>query len=252
MTLRRFCYDFMVPALVVILLTLVSALVADLGKETQARTKVYPQIATILDNRLKSGFEMFAPAARNLNALSEETYYDQVAAVKATNADLKAFYDLIWDTRAHLYGGEDSQKQTVPGILPEARGLVVDIRAEVADFMKTTQAATAAIDGLSGETKLDLQALRTVLSTVDDSISTLDDQIANNGEAIEAAVDAVIRAVNSANALLSDPNVKATIAHVEGSAESLDDLMRPWRKAGNRVLAVLKFLLDKFKFTRPL
>lgn len=252
MTIRRFCYDVLAPALAVTLLFFALVFGVSLGHrlilETQARTAMYPEITKTLDSQLTATRLMFKPLADNMIALSSDTYDDQVAAIKTANADTMAVYNLIFDLRANLFGGEGSDKKAKIGIAPETLALLDDARSFVADLRTTNQALATSIVTLTGESAAALRALTGALARVDAATAEVEKQVAANGRASAAAIESLESAIKSADKLISDPDIAATLSHVEGSAESLDDLMRPWRKAGNKVLAVLKFLAGRFTY----
>jgi hypothetical protein len=144
----------------------------------------------------------------------------------------------------------------------EVHAVVVDARPQVDETLRALasaaregalMAADARVDlarltaGASG----DLERLDAALAAVTNLAAELQRQIAAGGPEIAAVAGRLDAALGHLDELLADPNIGKTIAHAEGSAESVDIALRPLREKAHLVKVVFEKLIGLIKLTIP-
>ena len=106
---------------------------------------------------------------------------------------------------------------------------------------------------------LRVAAVQAPLQRLDHLLATADAQLAANGQVTQKTLQDIAGAARDLDVLFADPNVSATLAHVAGtsehleeSAKSIDIAMRPWREKASMLKTVISKALDLLKFTIPI
>ncbi len=159
----------------------------------------------------------------------------------------------------------------------EVSGMVREARPHVVATVRNTEQATAELatamkelSGIAGELRAglqlilasantDLQQLDANLHSVQRLTDGLDAQIRAGGPVAAEDLRKLGAAIDSINALVSDPNVAKTLANTEratnglaGAAESVDIALRPWRKRAGLLKTVLSRAFGVVKLTYPI
>jgi hypothetical protein len=163
----------------------------------------------------------------------------------------------VMDTRIQLLGGLANCKptgrllpggtheikcETISGLLPQANGLLGDARGLV-------KGMTTDLHSLTDSSNAALKPLASLLAHVDALSVTLDNEIKADSPKARETFDQWNRAIADLAALLEDPNIKKTLAHVEGSTESVDIALQPWRKRAHALQIISQKVFAVFKFT---
>lgn len=157
----------------------------------------------------------------------------------------------VMDTAANINGGTTSGGKVVEGILPQTQTLVSTLNSTVSglsdDFNRLTNSTTDT-----------LVPLKATLTNINVLSSDLANEMATGGN-IDSTLANLSKAVLDADTLIADPNVKQTIAngqditkHLASSAETLDDVMMPWRKKVTQLKIILGKLAGMLKIVIPL
>lgn len=116
------------------------------------------------------------------------------------------------------------------GVLPQASELIVSANRVVNDADKVTDTLNTSIAATAAKAQ---DALAPVPDTLADAQSLLEAgtvQLHINGVASAALLGSLDKTVKDGDALVSDPEIKETIAHVDSSVDSIDIALKPWRK----------------------
>jgi ABC-type transporter Mla subunit MlaD len=173
---------------------------------------------------------------------------ESVAASKETVA-------LIKDARPRVNAVLDESAATLREArqtITEAHGLIADLRVGLqplmADADRTVRQATAT-----------LKPLEATLADADALVQTLNLELAEGSPHAVATLQDLDGTVVRLNALLDDPDVATTLAHVAGasghleeSAASIDLALRPWREKAHLLKTVLEKAANLLKFTIPI
>lgn len=167
--------------------------------------------------------------------------------------------------------------KAVKGTTQEVAGMVREARPHVIAAVRNARQATAElaaamkeISGIAGElrdglkpvlasTDKNLQQLDANLESIQQLTDGLDMQIRAGGPVTVDDLRKLGAAIDSINALVSNPNVAKTLANTEratnglaGAAESVDLALRPWRKRAGLLKTILSRALGVVKLTYPI
>jgi hypothetical protein len=162
---------------------------------------------------------------------------------------------LIKDVRPRVNTVLDESAATLHAAretITEAHSMIIDLRAGLQPLMKdadeTVRQATAT-----------LKPLETTLADADSLVRTLDREVAEGSPHAVATLQDLDGTVVRLNALLDNPDVSATLAHVAGasvhleeSAASIDLALRPWREKAHLLKTVIEKVTGLLKFTLPI
>jgi hypothetical protein len=213
------------------------------GDAHAAIQSVKGPLAELTKNINAATVEVKATSA-NIHALTEDTYYDQVAAVKATNAAIVNANNLLWDIRAGLFGGKVTEGSTIVGLFPQITGLVEDFRG-------TNRALAASLESLTSDSGESITQATAALKSVQVLINTATKELIAGDAHVLKTVDALEKAINDSDKLISDPNLGKTIGHIEHTTETMAIVTDPWRKKANQILAALKFAVSLLHINIP-
>jgi hypothetical protein len=173
---------------------------------------------------------------------------ESVAASKETVA-------LIKDARPRVNTVLEESAATLRAArktIDEAQSLITDLRAGLRPLMRDA-------DGTVRQATATLKPLEATLADADVLVTTLNRELAEGAPHAVATLQDLDGTVVRLNALLDDPDISATLAHVAGasghleeSAASIDLALRPWREKTHLLKTVLEKAAGLLKFTLPL
>lgn len=135
--------------------------------------------------------------------------------------------------------------------LAEAAGLITDLREGLKPLLSD-------VDSTLKQATVTLKPLEATLADADTLVRTLNRELADGSSHANATLQDLDQTVQQLNTLLADPNVTATLAHLAGasnhleqSAESIDLALRPWREKAHLLKSVIGKALGLLKLTFP-
>lgn len=177
----------------------------------------------------------------------------QITALLKTVNDTSSFeekkLDIVATNIVALTGDADDVVEQVRGaLLDDKFGLIPRSSELMGTLNQTARDADAVTATLNGEILMTgaeaRKQLAPIAGTLEDAQSLLEEgtvQLRIEGSDSSDLLKSLNRTVTDADAVIADPQIKQTIAHVDSSAESIDDALLPWRKKA----ALLKMILEK-------
>lgn len=179
--------------------------------------------------------------ARDAQVAALLTTVDKTSKKNAENIDVT-----LTNIKALTGDADDSIEQITGallddkfGLIPRAGNLVQTLNDIAIDADKATVTLNAEILKTGAFAREQLSPLSDDLKEINCLLKNAQQQIAENGTASQTTLAALTKTLDDADKLVADPHIAETIAHVDGSAESIDIALRPWRKKA----ALLKKIL---------
>lgn len=175
-------------------------------------------------------------------------YWDLKNVTDRSSESSMATARLIARLDVQLNGGTDPLTAfPVAGVVPTATALLASLNITV-------------LEGKDSLAKLDesLNPLQGVLDHIAGLLAELERQMAKGGS-VDAVFTSLTKAVDDFDVLVKDPSIQQTLANaastsksLSGSAETLDIVMRPWRKKASQLKIILGKLASMIKIVVPL
>lgn len=128
-------------------------------------------------------------------------------------------------------------------ILPEVSSLLAAIR----ESLSIVDAMRADMAQLTANTDADLKALRPVLDNTATLLTSLDQAVKTNSPEVQKIADALAKAITDLDEKLNDPNVAATMGHVEKISGSTEVIMQRMAQRAGRLKTILNTLIGAVK-----
>lgn len=174
-------------------------------------------------------------------------YWDIRNMIDRSSESSFATSRLITRLDNRLNGGADPETGVfVIGVLPAAASMLQALDAT---------AAEARVSLISGEKAL--QPLQTALEHISRISAELEAELAKGGN-VDLTFAELAKSVGDFDKLVDNEDIRKVLANtaatsksLSGSAETLDIVMRPWRKKANQLKTILEKLAGMLKFVIP-
>jgi hypothetical protein len=183
-------------------------------------------------------------AIREARTEMQDSYWDIKAMLNTMAVLARDSEEFVHDFRAALIGGPDSRGLAHTGLVEEVRVLVADIHGPAVELLKS-------LDKVAGAATQVLVPLRQTLENIAALTARLDHELAAGSPKALATMDELNSAIHHLDVLLADPHIQRALAHVDGSAESIDVALRPWRTKAKLIKVVFNQIFDVLKHAVP-
>jgi hypothetical protein len=177
----------------------------------------------------------------------------------ATTGSIKAAAAQSYQTSRAVEATAQESLVLVRGIRTDTHDLMAEARGTLHEATELERSLKTDLDRITGAADATVAATQAPLQQLDHLLATADAQLAANGQVTQTTLQDIAAAARDLDVLFADPNVSATLAHVAGtsehleeSAKSIDIAMRPWREKASMLKTVISKALDLLKFTLPL
>jgi hypothetical protein len=177
----------------------------------------------------------------------------------ATTGSVKAAAAQSYQTSRSVEATARESLDLVRGLRTDTHDLLIEARGSLREATELERALRQDLDRITGTADATVAAAQAPLQQLDHLLATADAQLAANGQVTQKTLQDIAGATRDLDVLFADPNVSATLAHVAGtsdhleeSAKSIDIAMRPWREKASMLKTVISKALELLKFTLPL
>ncbi len=134
------------------------------------------------------------------------------------------------------------------------RRVNTEVLPRINGFLDATKASLAIVDSLRQDldslttsTNADLASLKTALDNLALLLASLDAAVKENSPKVAEILDATVKAEGDVDALLADPHVKSTLAHVDGISDSTDKIFKQMATKVGILKTILNVMLGVVK-----
>lgn len=225
----------------IVLLALAWLAISTVQTERQITTSTSAQVAKLIkdaDAVMVSTDAVVRTANGKYGLIGEAT-----AAARESRKTIDVVQQTSIEERKRVVEFTDASTQAVrdlDGTIKQAGSAVAGMRAD--------------LDKLTGSADEALKPLAVDLARIGALTETLDGQVKSGGLAVNNVALELQAAIDDFDKLIADPNIGKIIAnsadtskHLAGAAETLDDVMLPFRKKANQIKAVILKLLGMVK-----
>jgi len=172
-------------------------------------------------------------ASRDYKDGDQGLYWDIDAMLTASTASSRVTEEMLEDIRTALMGGSDTRGNLHQGVFPLCEILIQDLRQD--------------LDRLTGSADATLKPLQSALANLAELTATLDSQVREASPQARHTIELLNQSLAELDTLLADPNIQKTLVNVEGSTESVDIALRPWRERAGLLKTILSKVVGMIK-----
>ena len=174
----------------------------------------------------------------------DDNYYTNKAMNETAAVTARQISEVIRKTDIELFGGKRDSGEPVHGTFE-------DIHTTLAVAQAFTDGMTKDVLNVSDSARKSLEPLAKVVVDIDGTILRLNQQIDAQSPDLHLTVEHINQDLVDLDKLIADPHLSSTIAHVDGTMETVDIALRPWRKRAGLLKTILLHAVDLVKFTVP-
>lgn len=186
------------------------------------------------DDQVKAVLSNVQKMVKDTEALSEASYNDTWANVQTVTVILREASEVVHTMRLEL--------------LPEVILTVKEARATIHTGSELLVEMKRDVGLLTTEATGPMRSLQTTIDRAGTLLETLDGEVKEGSPKVGETFEELAKTFKDINTMLEDPNVKELLAHVNGTADSVDVIMKRLATKAGMLKVILGTLSDFLKF----